>query len=114
MKFAGKFERLSRLREPGRRFNGGVGNLLALLSSEDFPQFRELLVSLEPADAPAFASARGGRAGDQSTPTATPRVSPIARFSTRSAIGSRPVGSRLTITKVVPLRLASSGNPAAG
>jgi len=50
----------------------------------------------------------------QSTPTAAPRVSPIARLRTRSAIRSRPVGSRLTMMRTAPLRLASSGNPAAG
>ena len=54
------------------------------------------------------------REGLQLTPTAMPRVSPIDRFSTRSATLSRPVGSRFTITKVAPLRLASAGNPAAG
>jgi hypothetical protein len=69
-------------------------------------------------ESPRTASRPAGVPGagwaDQSTPTAAPRVSPIARFSTRSAIGSRPVGSRLTMTKVAPLRLASSGKPAAG
>ena len=50
----------------------------------------------------------------QPTPTAAPRVSPIERLRTRSAIASRPVGSRLMITRVEPLRFASSGNPAAG
>ena len=50
----------------------------------------------------------------QSTPTAAPRVSPIDRLRTRSAIGSRPVGSRFMITSVAPLCFASSGNAAAG
>ena len=50
----------------------------------------------------------------QSTPTAAPRVSPIERLRTRSAIASRPVGSRLMITKVASLCFASSGKAAAG
>ena len=50
----------------------------------------------------------------QSTPTAAPRVSPIDRLSTRSAMRSSPVGSRLTMTSAAPLRLANSGKPAAG
>ena len=46
--------------------------------------------------------------------SASPSVTPISRCSTRSAYGSSPVGSRLRITSLDPLRTAISGNPAAG
>src|SRR5262245_8556432 len=39
---------------------------------------------------------------------------PMSSRTTRSAISSNSVASRLTITKRAPLRLASKGNPAAG
>ena len=50
----------------------------------------------------------------QFTFAASPRVGPISRFMTRSAMPSRSVGSRFRMTRVEPDSLASTGNPAAG
>src|SRR5215468_12038465 len=50
----------------------------------------------------------------QFTPTARLMVEPISALMTRSANSSCSVGSRLMITRRAPLRLASTGNPAAG
>ena len=55
-----------------------------------------------------------GAALAQFTFTASPRVGPISRFMTRSAMPSRSVGSRFRMTRVEPDSLASTGNPAAG
>ena len=50
----------------------------------------------------------------QFTFAASPRVGPISRFMTRSAMPSRSVASRFRMTRVEPDSLASTGNPAAG
>ena len=50
----------------------------------------------------------------QFTPTARLIVEPISALITRSANSSWSVGSRLTMTRRDPLRLASIGKPAAG
>ena len=50
----------------------------------------------------------------QFTPTASPMMSPMPWCSTRSAVRSSPVGSRLTIARAAPFRFAISGKPAAG
>ena len=55
-----------------------------------------------------------GAALPQFTFAASPRVGPISRFMTRSAMPSRSVGSRFRMTRVEPDSLASTGNPAAG
>ena len=50
----------------------------------------------------------------QFTFAASPRVGPISRFMTKSAMPSRSVGSRFRMTRVEPDSLASTGKPAAG
>lgn len=50
----------------------------------------------------------------QFTLTASPRTGPISRWTTRSAISSSPVGSRLMMTSFAPFFFAIAGKPAAG
>lgn len=49
-----------------------------------------------------------------SSPTAAARATPISRLSTRSAMASSSVGSRLRMSSRAPFRLAIIGSPAAG
>jgi len=55
-----------------------------------------------------------GRALRQFAGTTDAITGPISSWSTRSAIASWSVGSRLTMASCAPLLLASSGKPAAG
>ena len=52
--------------------------------------------------------------GHAFAPVACLMVGPISRWSTRSAMSSKSVGSRLRMTRRAPRRLARAGNPAAG
>ncbi len=63
---------------------------------------------------PGLWLARPPRPGQFDALTAAPSLGPISASITRSAGSSRPVGSRLTITRAAPPSFASAGNPAAG